>query len=158
MVEKCGAACALLYDPYLDKVVLIEQFRVGALADTESPWLIELIAGLLGPEETPEALVVRETKEEADLEILNLHFICQYWVTPGFSSEQVTLFCAKVDAAKAAGIHGLAEEGEDIRVMVVTPEEAYEAIEKGQIKNAPTIIGLQWLKLNKAMLREKWGS
>jgi ADP-ribose pyrophosphatase len=154
--DKEGAACALLYDPHVDKVVLIEQFRIGALADQESPWLIELVAGLLEPGETPEELVHRETQEEANLTVLDLQFICQYWVTPGVSTEQVNLFCAKVDATRANGIHGLPEEGEDIRVMVVDPEEAYQALEKGYIKNAPTIIGLQWLKLNKSLLQEKW--
>lgn len=154
--KKSGAAAALLYDPNLDKVVLLEQFRVGALEDKNSPWLVEVVAGLLEPEEQPVELVVRETKEEASLEVADLEFICQYWVTPGFSTEQVTLFCAKVDASKAGGIHGLPEEEEDIRTIVVTPEEAYQAMADGQIKNAPTIISLQWLQINKARLRAKW--
>lgn len=154
--KKAGAAAALLYDPNLDKVVLLEQFRVGALEDKSSPWLIEVVAGLLEPEEQPAELAVRETKEEADLDVADLEFICQYWVTPGFSTEQVTLFCAKVDASKAGGIHGLPEEGEDIRIIIVTPEEAYQGIVDGQIKNAPTIISLQWLQINKDRLRAKW--
>lgn len=154
--NKSAAAAALLYDPYLDKVVLLEQFRVGALGDKDSPWLIEVVAGLLQPGEEPAELAIRETKEEAGLEVKDLHFICQYWVAPGFSNEQVTLFCAKVDATNAGGIHGLPEEGEDIRVMVVTPENAYQSIASGQIKNAPTIIGLQWLQMNKTMLQAKW--
>jgi ADP-ribose pyrophosphatase len=157
VMDKRGAAAGLLYDPNEDKVVLIEQFRIGALADPESPWLLELVAGVLELDEEPEALVVRETAEEAGLEVTDLHFICQYWVSPGISTEQVTLFCAKVDSTKAGGIHGLPEEGEDIRVTVVTPEQAYEALEKGQLKNAPTIIGLQWLRVNKKMLQAKWG-
>jgi ADP-ribose pyrophosphatase len=148
VVDKCGAAAVLLHDPVLNKLVLIEQFRIGALADPDGPWLIELVAGILEVGEAPEALVTRETQEEAGLEIGDLQFICRYWVTPGFSNEQVTLFYAKVDASNAGGIHGLSHEGEDIRVIVVSPEEAYEALEKGQIKNAPTIIALQWLKFH----------
>jgi len=158
LLNKRGAAAVLLYDPYSDKIVFIEQFRMGALADKESPWLIELVAGILQPDEKPEALAIRETQEEAGLDVMDIHFICQYWVTPGISTEQVTLFCAKVDASKADGIHGLPEEGEDIRIIVVSPEEAYKALLEGQIKNAPTIIALQWLQMNKSMLQKKWGS
>jgi ADP-ribose pyrophosphatase len=156
VIEKIGAAAALLYDPILDKVVLLEQFRVGALTDPEGPWLLEIVAGILEPNESPEDLVLREAQEEAGLAIFDLHFITRYWVTPGISTEQLTLFCAKVDANKADGIHGLPEEGEDIRLIVVPFEEAYQAIENGQIKNAPTLIALQWLKLNKEQMQKKW--
>ena len=82
----------------------------------------------------------------------------EYWVTPGASTEYLTLFCAKIDSTKADGIHGLVEEGEDIRILVVSPEEAYQLLDQGKIKNAPTIIGLLWLRLNKERLREKWKS
>jgi ADP-ribose pyrophosphatase len=156
VLERGSAAAALLYDPILDKVVLIEQFRIGALNDPESPWLIEVVAGILNPKEKPSDLIVRETEEEAGLEVLDLHFMYQYWVSPGGSTEHLTLFCAKVDASRASGIHGLPDEGEDIRILVVSPEEAYQALEKGKIKNAPTIIGLLWLQLNKELLRSKW--
>lgn len=155
--ERGSAAAALLYDPIRDKIVLIEQFRVGALQDPESPWLIEVVAGILNPGEKLTDLITRETKEEAGLDVFDLHFMYHYWVTPGASTEQLTLFCAKVDSTKADGIHGLAEEGEDIRILVVSPEEAYELLDHGKIKNAPTIIGLLWLRLNKEWLREKWG-
>ena len=154
--ERTGVAAALLYDPQLDKVVLLEQFRIGALNDAESPWLIELVAGILNPEEKADDLIVRETEEEAGLKVLDLHFMYDYWVTPGASTEHLTLFCAKVDASKASGIHGLPDEGEDIRTLVLSPEEAYQALEEGKIKNAPTIIGLLWLQLNKKLLKLKW--
>lgn len=155
--ERGSAAAALLYDPILDKLVLIEQFRIGALKDPESPWLIEVVAGVLKPQEEPQDLIIRETQEEADLEILDLHYICRYWVSPGGSTEQITLFCGRVDARKAGGIHGLPEEGEDIRSIVLSPSDAYVLLEKGQIKNAPTIIGLQWFQKNKKFLQEMWG-
>lgn len=154
--ERGSAAAALLYDPLLDQVVLIEEFRIGALTDPESPWLLEVVAGILNTDEKSEAVITRETKEESGLEILNLHFMYHYWVSPGASTEQLTLFCAQVDASKASGIHGLEEEGEDIRVLAIPFEEAYQALEKGKIKNAPTIISLLWLRLNKDFLREKW--
>lgn len=155
--EKPGAACALLYDPYLDCIVLLKQFRIGALADNQSPWLIELAAGVLEPDETPEILVKRETQEEAGLKVSDLHLIYQYWVTPGVSSEKVTLFCAKVDASQAGGVHGLPEEGEDIESLIMTPEQAYAGLTNGEIRNAPTIIALQWLQMNRSWLRKKWG-
>lgn len=154
--ERGSAAAALLYDPVLDKLVLIEQFRVGALTDPESPWLIETVAGVLQPNEDPKDLIVRETMEEAGLEILDLHFMYHYWVSPGGSTEQITLFCAKVDSTQATGVHGLVEEGEDIRSIVVSPAEAFDALEKGDIKNAPTIISLQWLQMHKDVLQKKW--
>lgn len=149
-------AAALPYDAKQDKVVLIEQFRVGALQEQHSPWLLELIAGISEADESIEQLVHRELKEEADLTADALMLIYNYWASPGGSSERVALYCAKVDASNAGGIHGLAEEHEDIKVHVLTVKQAFEAVTTGRLNNAATIIALQWLQLNHQQVRERW--
>jgi len=148
-VFKRGQVAAVLpYDPLLKKVVLLEQFRIGAIKDERSPWLLEIVAGVLQEEETPIELAHRESREEAGLEVQELIPIYNYWVSPGGCSERVALFCAKVDASKAGGVHGLADENEDIKVHVFDVEEAFEMVRNGMINNALGIISLQWLELN----------
>ncbi|MBN1684432.1 MAG: NUDIX domain-containing protein [Gammaproteobacteria bacterium] len=147
--ERGRAAAVLPYDPHLNKVVLIEQFRVGALKDERSPWLLELVAGMLDHDETPEQLAKREAQEEANIEILDLIPICNYWVSPGGCTERTMLFCGIVDASKANGIHGLDEEDEDIKVHVFDVEDAFKMLHDGVINNASTVIALQWLALQK---------
>lgn len=154
--ERGHAAAALLYDPSLDKLVLIEQFRSGLLSSNESPWLLELVAGIIEEGEDPEQVIHRETQEEAGLAVLDLIPIYTYWVSPGGSSEQVAIFCARVDASKASGIHGLAEEGEDIRVWTFSCQEAYDLVATGRIHNAISIIAIQWLQLNEAKVKQRW--
>ncbi|MEZ0197918.1 NUDIX domain-containing protein, partial [Pseudomonas qingdaonensis] len=61
------AVCVLPYDPARDEVVLIEQFRVGALDKVANPWLIEMVAGLIDKDEQPEEVAHREAEEEAGL-------------------------------------------------------------------------------------------
>lgn len=155
LFKRTKAAGALLFDPVLNKIVMIEQFRVGAIQDN-CPWLIEIVAGVMDVDETVEQLVSRETREEAGLEIRELISICEYWVSPGGSSEKASLFCARVDASKAGGIYGLIEEGEDIRVHVFDLAEAYQALNSGKICNAASIIALQWLQLNESQVRKAW--
>lgn len=138
----------LPYDPIRDEVVLIQQFRVGALTQ-QNPWLTELVAGITEPNESVEAMIHREAHEEAGIELLELVKLYQYWVSPGGSCENLTLFCGRVDASNAGGIHGLAHEHEDIQVITMRSQEAINAIEDGTINNAATIIALQWLALNK---------
>lgn len=150
------AVCALLYDPSRDAVALIEQFRIGALLDATSPWLVELVAGIVEPGESEEDVAVRESLEEADAEALALQPICHYHVSPGGSQEEISILCAKVDSSDLGGYHGLEEEGEDIRVTVVSRQQAYTAVESGRICNAPTIIALQWLQLNWQKLQAQW--
>ncbi|MCK4608779.1 MAG: NUDIX domain-containing protein, partial [Gammaproteobacteria bacterium] len=135
-------------DPKLDKVVLIEQFRIGAIEDKNSPWLLELVAGLLDKDKTKQQTSILEAKEEAGLEVNELIPIYEYWSSPGASSEFVSLYCALVDASKAHGIHGLEHENEDIYVHVLDRKEAFAAVESGRINNSLAIIGLQWLELN----------
>jgi ADP-ribose pyrophosphatase len=82
--------------------------------------------------------------------------ICEYYNSPGWSSEKVSLFCAQVDAARAHGVHGLDEEHEDILVVVITLAEAIAAVKTGLIHNAMTIIAIQWLELNSDRVRSLW--
>ncbi len=150
------AVCVLPYDPQRDCVVLIEQFRVGALDKSLNPWLIELVAGLIDKDEQPEQVARREAVEEAGLELAELWPLTQYYPSPGGSDERVHLYVGRCDSRGAGGVHGLEEEGEDIRVLVWSLDEALAAVENGRIDNAASIIALQWLALNRAKLRERW--
>lgn len=154
--ERRQAAAALLYDPVLHKIVLIEQFRIGAWKKSTSPWLLELVAGIIEPNETSQDLILREIKEEAGLTPSALIPIFEYWTSPGATTEKIMLFCAKVDATKAPKIGGLEEEGEDIRIRVFEVTEVYELVKQGIICNAATILAIQWFQLNESYVRKLW--
>lgn len=150
------AVCVLPYDPQRDCVVLIEQFRIGALDKSANPWLIELVAGLIDKDEQPEEVARREAVEEAGLELAELWPLTQYYPSPGGSDERVHLYVGRCDSRGAGGVHGLEEEGEDIRVLVWSLDEALAALDDGRIDNAASIIALQWLALNRDKVRERW--
>lgn len=154
--ERGHTASVLLYDPERDRVGLIEQFRPGAYAAGWQPWLIELVAGIIDKGETPERVAIREAKEEAGVEVSMIEPVCRYLVSPGGTTESVEMFCARVDSAMLSGIHGLAHEGEDIRVFTIAADEAIAWVDSGRIANSMTIIAVQWLALNRTRLREKW--
>ncbi len=158
-LERGHAVAILLYDPDSDRVVLLEQFRVGALEFPGGPWLLEIVAGIMDdPDETTEEVARRETVEEAGCEILDLIPICHYLVSPGGTSETITLFCGRVDASTVAGgVRGVAAEHEDIRVSVVSRAEALDLLHAGRINSAAPIIALQWLELNWPKLLARWG-
>ncbi|HEB96400.1 MAG TPA: NUDIX domain-containing protein [Sedimenticola thiotaurini] len=156
-VESYRAASVLLYDPVADQVVLIEQFRIGALEAGEGAWLLEVIGGIVDDDEPAEEVARREALEEAGCRILELLPICRFYVSPGYSSEQISLFCGRVDAASAGGIHGLEEEGEDIRVVVLPAEAALAELDGGRANSTSIVIALQWLALKRRWLRREWG-
>jgi len=158
-LERGHAVAVLLFDPDRDRVVLLEQFRVGALEFPGGPWLMEIVAGIMDdPAETTEEVARRETEEEAGCELLELIPICHYLVSPGGTSESITLFCGRVDTSNLApGIRGLASEHEDIRLHLVSRAEALELLDTGRINSAAPIIALQWLELNRPKLLERWG-
>ena len=156
MLERGSAAALLPYDPRADSVVLIEQFRIGALGQDEAPWLVEIVAGLIDPGETPEAVARREAQEEAGLSVGRTAPIAAYYPTPGVSSEFVTVFCGEVDSRQAPALGGLAEEGEDIRISVWPYAEIVAGLESGRFRNAVTLIALQWLALHHERLRQDW--
>ncbi|OOZ39445.1 ADP-ribose diphosphatase [Solemya pervernicosa gill symbiont] len=156
LLERGHAAAVLLYDPKLDSVVLIEQFRIGALNAPNGPWLMEVVAGMVEPGEPVEELVKREAEEEAGCKVEELETICDYFVSPGGASEIISLFCGRVDASGAGGVYGLEHEGEDICALVVDFDEAMEWLKQGKIDSASPIIAMQWLALNREALRERW--
>ena len=158
-LERGHAVAVLPYDPETDQMVLVEQFRVGALEFPGGPWLLEIVAGIIDhPGETTEDVARRETIEEAGCTLLELVPICHYLVSPGGTSESITLFCGRINASSVApGVRGVVAEHEDIRVQVVTRAEAMELLRTGRINSAPPIIALQWLELNRPALLERWG-
>lgn len=148
------ATCVLPYDCDRDEVVLLEQFRLGALGRSQSPWLLELVAGMNEEGESPEDVAQREGQEEAGLTFSRLDKICDYLVSPGGSTEMIHLYCGQISTRDAGGLYGMEHEHEDIQAHVVSADEAIAMIHDGRINNAAAIIALQWLELNRSRLRE----
>lgn len=149
LFKRPDAVAVLLYDEKLDVVVMVEQFRIGALANPGGPWLLELVAGIVEPGESIQEVASRECFEEAGLKLNSLEHIYKFSPSPGGSEEYIDLFCARVDASRAGGIHGLAAEGEDIKVHVFDAQVAIDMLKTGEIVNSFSIIALQWLALER---------
>lgn len=139
----------IVVDPVRDAIALVEQFRYGALAREPDPWLLEVIAGMIDTDESPAEVAIREAREEAGIELDHVELACRYWTSPGCSSETVSLFYAETDLAGIGGVHGLAEESEDIRVHVVSIDQALAWLAEGRICNSLSIIALQHVQLRR---------
>ncbi len=151
-----NCVAVILYDPDRDEVVLIEQFRAGAVLRPEHAWLIEIVAGAIEPGETAEEVAYREAVEEAGCVIEELLLINEFYTTPGGSSERISLFCGKVDSSQVGGVHGLDDEDEDILVSVVKFDDVYQMVEAGSIESGIPIIAIQWLYINRDKIRQRW--
>lgn len=154
--ERGQAVAVLPYDPILDRVVLIEQFRPGALGIEHHPWLIETVAGIVEPGEEIEDVARRESVEEAGLDLKELKFIYRFFVSPGGSTESVSLFIGRLCTADIGGFFGLPSEGEDIKVHLLDYHQAMAWLQEGSIKVGTTIVALQWLALHHDAIRKEW--
>ena len=154
--ERGNAAAVILYDPKRDKLVLIEQFRIGAQVAKLNPWVIEIVAGKIEKGESGKEVVKRESLEESGCKPSKLIHITDFQPSGGGASEIVSLFCGKVDSKNVGGIYGVKEEGEDIKVVVKSLGDALKMVDRGIIANSASIIGIQWLTLNKKKIRKKW--
>jgi ADP-ribose pyrophosphatase len=155
-IERLNAVAAILYDTIRDRIVMVEQFRIGALEHGRGAWTLEPIGGILNRGERADEVVRREALEEAGLEIQQLEHIATYRVSPGVSADRIRLFCGRVDAEKAVGIHGVKEEGEETRVRVLDAEQTISGLYSGSIDASSAIIGVQWLASNRGRLRLEW--
>jgi len=147
------AVAVVLYDREADKVVMIEQLRAGLLQAKESPWMLEIVAGVIDEGETPIEAAHREAKEEAGCDIVLLEPVCSYLTSPGISNEIIHIYCGLIKAPETGRLHGIAEDGEDIKIHVFTAEETFALVKEGKIMSSPALIALQWLELNHASLR-----
>lgn len=148
-----NVAAILPWDRATDQVVLIEQFRIGAMHQTPDPWLLEVIAGMIDTDETPEQVAVREAMEEAGVVAENPQLVSRYLASPGATTEEVFVYFAEADLSAAGGVHGLDEEDEDILVHVMSAEEALAQLHEGRVRNAISIIALQWFALYRSQQR-----
>lgn len=147
----------LPYDPILDRVLLIEQFRVGPLIRGDmSPWSMEPVAGRVDAGETPEMAAHRESFEEAGLTSLQLETIAAYYPSPGVITEYLYSYIGLTDLSKVeAGIGGVAEEGEDILRHVMNFEAFMDFVQSGVGANGPLLLSAHWLALNRTRLRSQ---
>lgn len=151
------AVTVVPFDPARGTVLLVEQFRAGPAARRDPrPWSIEAVAGRCDGLETPEATARREAVEEAGLTLGRLVRAAAYYPSPGIASEFITSFVGEADLGTAGGLHGLAEEDEDIRALVVPLDAALDAAELGEIANAPLLVTLHWLARHRDRLTAAW--
>lgn len=152
-----GNAVVLLpYDPAREKVLLVEQFRVAPYAQGADPWLVECVAGRFEEGESVEDVARREAVEEAGITVGDMVRMGDYYSSPGIFFEEIAYFCGRFDSAGAGGLHGLEEESEDIRAIVVGLDEALSAVDKGRIVCGPCIIALLWLARHRGELKARW--
>ena len=151
------AVAVLLYDPVAHQLIMIEQFRIAAyLNDLPSAWILECVAGMVDPGETREAAARREAKEETGCEVRRMEYAGAYLSSPGISDEMVTIYVGEVDAARAGGVHGHVGEGEDIRTIVFSVDEALAAMDSGAVVNVMAQVALLWFARHGDTLRQRW--
>ncbi len=151
------AVAVLPFDPRRDVVVLIEQFRVGALDEGDSPWMLEGVAGLVEGDDTAEATAAREVEEECGLKLGRLEAVGIYASSPGATTERVHVFIGEVAAPENGGVYGMEHENEDILVHTVPYAEMLAMRAAGRIIAVNTVVPLQHLMLHRERLRREWG-
>jgi len=145
--DRGNVVAVLPIDYNTKQVALVEQFRIGARYNKTSPWLMEVIAGMMEKGEEPEEVAIRETYEEAGIKLNHVKLVRQYYASPSSTTEEVFVYTSECDLSDAGGVFGLEEEGEDIKLHIVSIDQALEWLEQGVIKNAISVIALQWLAL-----------
>ena len=142
-----NAATILLYDPRRRSVILVRQLRVPPVLNGDDGFMIEMPAGLLDKDD-PLTAIIREAMEETGYRIERADYLFDAYMSPGTLTERVSFFAAEIDITQKAGRGGgLEEEGEDIEILEMPLDEAYEMIGTGKISDGKTIMLLQWAKM-----------
>lgn len=145
LVHRREAAGVLLYNDQKQQFALIEQFRVGALDDSQSPWQLEIIAGVLDGNESPESCIRRESLEESGCEVQDLEHLFSFYPSAGACSELFHLYVAETNLPAVGGVFGVDDEGENIQLHLFSYSEIQTLLDSGRLRNAPVIMALQWL-------------
>lgn len=146
LIHRPEAAGVLIYDDAQQKFALIEQFRVGAMDDSDSAWQLEIIAGVLDGDESPESCIRRESLEESGCEIDELEHLFSFYPSAGACSELFHLYSAQAHLPEQGGVFGMPDEGENIQLHLIDYSEVTHLLTNGRLRNAPVIMALQWLQ------------
>jgi ADP-ribose pyrophosphatase len=146
-LERGDSAAILVFNLETQKIILIDQFRYPTYKNGHG-WVTEIVAGMVDPGETPEQTAHKELEEEAGLIISSLERICDFYPSPGGSSERIFLFYAEVSGKSAiySKTGGLPGHGEDTATSEISLEDALNKIKSGEIIDAKTIMGIFWLE------------
>lgn len=151
------AAVVMPYDPRLDRVMVVEQFRPGPFARGDSQsWQLEPIAGRIDPGESPEQAARREAVEEAGIELGDLLPVGNFYPSPGAKTEYLYSYVGIADLSDTRPrLAGLAEEGEDIRAHVLSFDALMALVTSGEVTTGPLLMTAYWLEHRRAALRAK---
>ncbi|RDV14940.1 NUDIX hydrolase [Pontibacter diazotrophicus] len=143
-----GAAAALLYDTTQDKYIFVKQFRYSAETD-----LVEVVAGVV-EDNDPEKTILKEIEEETGYKADHIEHIWDFFTSPGACTEVVHLYYAEVSAKTEKG-GGLDDEHENIEIITLTEEELLSHPLSHPLRDAKTIIAVQWLAARLGKIPQK---
>ena len=146
VIHRPEAAGVIIYDDLQQKFALIEQFRIGAMDDVDSPWQLEIIAGVLDGDESPESCIRRESLEESGCQINALQHLFSFYPSAGACSELFHLYSAAAELPQQGGIFGMPDEGENIQLHLIDYNQIPTLLTNGRLRNAPVIMAVQWLQ------------
>jgi len=149
------AAVVLPYDPIRDRVLLVEQARLGPrLRHDPNPWMLEPVAGIVDARETPQAAALRECREEAGLQVAHLAPAGAFYVSPGASTDYFYTYVAVCDLPQPETYFGgLDTEAEDLRLHPMSLDAAMALADSGEIATGPALFLLHWILRHKDRLR-----
>lgn len=146
LIRRKEAAGVLIYNDQFQRFALIEQFRVGAIDDPVSPWQLEIIAGVLDGDESPEVCIRRESLEESGCELDQLQHLYSFYPSAGACDEIFHLYAAEANLPEKGGVFGMPDEGENIQLHIIEYHQLAALLSSQRLRNAPVIMALQWLK------------
>lgn len=146
LIRRKEAAGVLIYNDQQQKFALIEQFRVGAMNDPISPWQLEIIAGVLDGDESPESCIRRESLEESGCTLEKIDLVYSFYPSAGACDEIFHLYVAQAELPDQGGIFGMPDEGENIKLHIVQYEDLNLLLQSNRLRNAAIIMALQWLQ------------
>jgi len=146
LIRRKEAAGVLIYNDQQQKFALIEQFRVGAIDDVVSPWQLEIIAGVLDGDESPESCIRRESVEESGCELNQIRHLFSFYPSAGACDEIFHLYVAQAALPAEGGVFGMPDESENIKLHIIDYSDLRILLQSNRLKNAPVIMALQWLQ------------
>jgi len=150
-------AAVLLYAPESDRILLNQQFRLGAMmAGCENPFLYEVAAGGVDDGESVEDAARREALEETGAEVGDLEFVAKCYTSAGCLAEEFHLYIGRISAAADSGFHGLEDEGEEIKTHLLPASEVFAMLDRGEIMNAPAAVLMHWFARHHNTIRQRW--